>query len=111
VQVVEWLRLAQDRVQWPNFIKMVKNFDPHKGRELHDRLINYQFLKERSAIVSIRYFKCTWFTFFCINMIPRMLSSLLSGLFALYNLFYFLYALSESVSHINALTSLLFAYY
>jgi hypothetical protein len=44
---VNWIWLAQDRIQWQAFVNMVMNLGLHKeSRLLFDKLSNYQLFKE-----------------------------------------------------------------
>jgi hypothetical protein len=42
---VNRIRLAQSRVQWRAFVRMVMNFGVHKESRLFDKLSDYQFSK------------------------------------------------------------------
>jgi hypothetical protein len=48
-----WIRLAQDSVQWRGFVNSVMNLRFHKeSRLFFDKLSNYQLFKEYSALWS-----------------------------------------------------------
>jgi hypothetical protein len=47
---MDYIKLAQDRIQWRVFVKSIFGF--HERRELLNHLNNYQVLKEYSALQS-----------------------------------------------------------
>jgi hypothetical protein len=50
IVVANWIRLAQDRVQWRDFVSTVMSLRVHKeSRILFDKLSDYQLFKEYPA--------------------------------------------------------------
>jgi hypothetical protein len=50
IDMVNWIQLAQDRVQWWAFVsKMMDLWVPYKSRLLFDKLSDYQLFKEYPA--------------------------------------------------------------